>query len=790
MLKTIDKGKPTGQNFASVDLTIRRYTAVFTIRAASSDSVKESLARIGEQGGLQPTENSGWHVLSQQKEPWLLIIDNADDRALDLRRLFPSGGSAHILITTRVRDFRREGTLGSLELKGLKNDEALQLLLVTAEIAKPWDAPTTDMGNRITEAVGYLALGVIHAGGCVFREVCKLHEYLDIHAAARKELKKEHMPSMVVVKEDVDALSAVYTTFNVSLNLMLKEQTLARRDANDLLKILPFFHFELIPLEVFSRAAAKRINTLANAAAAPQSMASRWINGVLRQPGIPTTLPGFLRGDDGEIDKYRVNWAIAELQSLCFVRSDGMFLSLHPLLHSWARDRLTAREQSEWATIALNTIMESISLPPESNSEADGAYHAALVPHLDAYLSENGDPIPPETASLSAIWIGVAKLFQPAFLYMIRDQVQTAAKCGWVFAERGQFEKAAEHLRMVEKMLTSLLGRDDEKTMSAMLGLAGVCWGLGKLEEAIELQLSVVDTRRRIYGPCDERTLKAMDDLGRSYWLHGQFNEALQLQELTAERARAALGPTHLLTLAALDNLGVTFGAWYRYQESLDIHEEVLRVRVSTVGEDHLETLTTKGNLAMALMDLGHLEEARQAMSDLLELRQKQLGKEHPWTLWALCYLAKIHVESGHYDKAEEMLDWGIPAGIRSLGEDHLGVLMGQGQLSRIYARTGRLEKAEKLSVETVERVAASRGIGHPDCVWGLYKLAQLYVLKDDRDMAIEKCRVGLERAKLRITMEHPIAKDLEALLEAVSTVENLAEIDVRGARSTHGRRG
>ena len=127
------------------------------------------LCRIGKVAGLEPTENAGRHYLSQLNEPWLLIIDNADDRSLDLESLFPSSEDAHILITTRCPDFRAHGSLGALELKGLREDEALQLLLTKADIPGPWDMPTREAGNLITKTLGYLALAVIQAGNCIYR---------------------------------------------------------------------------------------------------------------------------------------------------------------------------------------------------------------------------------------------------------------------------------------------------------------------------------------------------------------------------------------------------------------------------------------------------------------------------------------------------------------------------------------------------------------------------------------------------------------------------------------------
>jgi tetratricopeptide (TPR) repeat protein len=530
-------------------------------------------------------------------------------------------------------------------------------------------------------------------------------------------------------------VEVVYSTFDVSLCHLEKDQSVQSQDASELLKIIAFLHFELIPLELFSRAVLNREDD--PEATVSGSWTSVLAGGLLRRLEPPTPLPGFLKVRDRDVGKRRVRFALADLQSLSLVRIDGKYISLHPLIHSWARDSLTTSQSHIWASIALHTIMRSISLPPQSDTQSDGEFHREVLPHLETCLAVTGHPISPARRETGKLRLRISILLQPTLPFIIRDQVRMHAKCGWVFAERGHFEKAVVHLQIVREMLVKLAGEEDEKTMNATLGLAGVLWGLGRLDEGIELGRSVVETRTRIYGPTDERTLQAMNKLGQSYWLNGQYIEALELQQTTSQRMQATLGATHPAALEALDNLGVTLCSWYRFEESLAAHQHVLAARIHLLGETHLDTLTTKSNLAMALIDLGRLDEAKQAMTEVYTHRRKQLGKEHPWTLWAVSNLAKIHIHLNQLPQAEELLTWGLEAAERSLGKDHVGVLMGRGHMATINARTDRLAEAERLSLETIARVEKSRGVAHPDCVYALWRLARLYVRQWSRGMAV-----------------------------------------------------
>src|SRR4051794_14018462 len=100
----------------------------------SVETAKESFADIGKKGGLEATEAAGKHWLSQLDKPWLLIIDNVDNTEMKLKDLFPEGGKGNVLITTRNPDFAPHGNTGSAELEGLKQTEALSLLLHRAHV--------------------------------------------------------------------------------------------------------------------------------------------------------------------------------------------------------------------------------------------------------------------------------------------------------------------------------------------------------------------------------------------------------------------------------------------------------------------------------------------------------------------------------------------------------------------------------------------------------------------------------------------------------------------------------
>ncbi|PGH01489.1 hypothetical protein GX51_05176 [Blastomyces parvus] len=738
------------------------YWAVFTIDATSVRLAAESYSAIGKVGGLEGTESSGKYFLSQAREPWLLIIDNADSPDIDLPKLLPPGNRGHILVTTRNRDFRDFGNLGSIELGGLEKEEALHLLLRSARISTPWDISIETAGNEITKTLGYLALAVKQAGTAISQKLCELTEYLRFYQYYRKKRQRGSAGSNKIPVEigSSGQQADIYTAFDLSFEYLERKQTVESQDAIEILNIVSFYHFRNIRVDIFERALKNR-----QASTAPSTLREA----IARRLQPPHLLPRFLR-DVADTEPLYVKAVLRELYmcSLINYEEGDKSFYLHPLVHTWARDRIHPNQRKLWAHLALNILMESVTLPSDRDREIDTQPLREMIPHLDECFAASPVKIELFSSRLGRLGILGANLILPTMSYILRGQALTAAKCGYIYAQSGRFGQSAHLLSMVKDLTVQTLGYNNGTTQKAMLFLADVLWGLGQLKSCITVQSQVVEARRKRFGASHRDTVQAMAKLGHSFWLNGQYAESLRVLEETAKTSNEALGPEDPDTLIALDHLGVTLGSWRRYEESKTLHERVLKARKHILGEANLETLTTMNNLAMALLDLGQREEARQMMHQVYEMRKEKLGKEHPYTLWALCYLSKANIELWNLEEAENMLVGGIAAGKRSLGDEHLGVLMGCGELARVYARQGRLQEAEELTLGTLRKVKESRGSEHYDFIYGMWKLGQLYEQQDKLDSALDAYRTAFENTKSRLTHEHPFSKQIKARIASL----------------------
>ncbi|KAG8528219.1 uncharacterized protein KY384_007136 [Bacidia gigantensis] len=187
---------------------------VFWIDATSSETAKHSFSMIGKMGGMEGTESAGKHWLSSAEEPWLLIINNADDPTLELATLFPEGERGLVLVTTRNPFLRVHGSAGSKEFRGLEEKDAIHLLLRAADAPKPWDYNMENLGQKIADTLGYLALALVQAGALILQRMCSMHNYLEYYQEYRQRVRSRRMS----IEPKAEDQSAVYATWEHSLD--------------------------------------------------------------------------------------------------------------------------------------------------------------------------------------------------------------------------------------------------------------------------------------------------------------------------------------------------------------------------------------------------------------------------------------------------------------------------------------------------------------------------------------------------------------------------------------------
>jgi hypothetical protein len=706
--------------------SLTRYWGVFWIDASTTENAEASFAEIDQQvrGGGNHSNRASYsaamHLLLQCKRPWLLILDNADDPDMDLSRFVPAGSYGHILVTTRNPSVVEHATVGHVKFHGMDPEEAISLLLKTAGPVDQAEGPnlqSRSLAQRIASELGYLALPLAQAGAAIRCKIYTLEKYLHHYLGHRKV-----MMSYPRIRSADDA--NIITTWEIPFQRIANRPSPDYRDAVDLLHMFAFMHFESIPEEIFQRSWSEIEESQIDSTAYPDIL----------QPN---------RNDDFQT---RLGSAIRVLSSYSIIDHEPATRAfvLHPVIHLWARERLSDVDRRKWFDCTMSVIAMSIS----QNLEASGRrFRQVLIPHMDSCLRTLRQQCPQFPDTL--------------------ERATEIEKFAWVYAENGLWETARDLQIKVMNFRNKRLGRWHEATISGKRHLGFTYWNLFELRPLIELQLWMLLALWFIrpslscwlrWAPWKADHVPyclTLDDLTQSLWLVGRRERSKQVGERAVKGLVKHLGREDPRTLNAMFNLARTYLHLGDHRKSRDMLVYVLRMRKRFFGMNHPDTLMTRNELGILLCaQKKNLSLAERLVGNVLESRRKILGEEHAYTLWSVNDLSKVLCERGRSAEAAVMLRRIIPVVTRTLGENHVGMSMTKSNLARALALCGEWELAEQLLGPLLNEMPAD----HPDWIHAKYGYIRIQARLEQFDNVEMSCKELLDQiAKSKLlAMDNP----------------------------------
>ena len=548
-----------------------RFWGIFWIDASNYITAQQGFLEISRTCGVGEDPKAVRLWLSNIQDPWLLIIDNADDPSLDVSDFFPTGNRGSILLTTRNPDCKIHSTVGSCELGQLNMDEAVTLLLKAAGAEDTADEDARRKAKPVIQTLGFLALAITQAGAYIRRGLCNIEEYCDVYTRRRQKLLMHRS-----VQANSDYKYSVYTTWEISIEAIEKKRDETSHNAMELLRIFSFLHYDGITEDIFEQA---------------------WRNNYRRGDSSQDIIHMFYMQPQqkaGDWDPTMIREAADLLASFSLINlgtkrdtkridETGRRMSMHPLVHVWARDRLSEELQRCSWIITSSTLAATMSW---EYALIDYRFRRSLLPHIESCISLCRDkPFLDEYSELNRV--SVAEGFAIAF-----------------------------HEN-------------------------------GRLQEAMKLRKKVLEARQRSVRSEHPDTLRTMNNLANNYSDLGRKQEAMKLRQTTLEARQWTLGSEHSDTLYTMNSLAISYSDLGRKQEAMELNETVLKAHQRTLGSEHPDTLRTMNNLAISYSDLGRKQEAMKLRQTTLEARQRTLGSEHSTTLLAMDNLAIFKLNEG-----------------------------------------------------------------------------------------------------------------------------------------------
>jgi len=569
--------------------------------------------------------------LTNLEEPWLLIIDNADDPRMDVSRYFPPGDRGTILLTTRNPDCKFHATSGSFELREMELEDAITLLLRTTEAEDVFDTASRILAKPVVETLGCLALAIVQAGAVIRQGLCSMQEYCGIYSRRRKELL-----STLHVQTSDDYKYTVYTTWEVSVKMIEDMSDETSRNAIELLQVFCFFHYDGISEDILKEA-WKNMRSWRY---------SDWI--------VSLQLDVLRHDTSQEWDNYLTRKAISLLSSFSLITSSrtGDCMSMHPLVHVWAKDKMSEDEQKRCWIKAASTLAMSTG---EYNF-VEYQHRRSLLPHIDACLSLRTNDLFAEGDGRKERLI-IASAFSAAYIEAGRwkrvidlqerlveghrntrgeesaRSLREKSVLGTSYQRAGEVQKALGVLEEVLKAQREMHSKEHDNVLYTMTKLAICYYDLGQHEGSKSLNEDVLDVRTKVLGEEDPVTLVSMSNLARNYGALNQAEKAIELEKKVLKIKMRVLGEKHPDTLTSMSNLAVSYYELGEVQKAMTLEQKTLKIRMRVLGEKHPETLISMNNLAVIYLGLDRVEEAIQLRDKVLEISMRTLGEQHPQTV-------------------------------------------------------------------------------------------------------------------------------------------------------------
>ncbi len=225
--------------------------------------------------------------------------------------------------------------------------------------------------------------------------------------------------------------------------------------------------------------------------------------------------------------------------------------------------------------------------------------------------------------------------------------VRAVNTIGYVHALSGELETALDYFRESAKRARGRFDRSEPAYYSARLNVAAALSGLGRFEEAHEIENEIYDILATTYGRRHLSTLRIMNNRAQTMMDLGRFDEAISQMKEAVSLSEQTHGLNHTLTLSKRLTLANLYLQVEDYTAALDEVAEAALWFERLHGQHHLDTLQAWHHQARAHLGLGQWSAAQVLAEKAHERRVEQIGAEHGATLGTARLLADIHRAAG-----------------------------------------------------------------------------------------------------------------------------------------------
>ncbi|MFF4433102.1 tetratricopeptide repeat protein [Streptomyces sp. NPDC001513] len=577
---------------------------------------------MAARNGLRAAADLVWDRLDQSAQPWLLVLDNADDPAI-LRdgawlRTSPRGT---VLVTTRQAATYWWPAAQLLHVGVLPRDEAAQVLCDLAP-----QAGTAEEAAAVADRLGRLPLALTLAGGFLAHQVIEpwsMAEY-DRHLSSRRDLIE--LLDQGAGADSSDSRHLASSTWQISLENLVNQ---GLPEAVTLLQLLSCWSSESLPLPLLSGVEVGQ--------ELPKDRVELALRGLLDHSLTELVTIGQRCVRTHGVLLHSVARSVpVDRQDLLALSASKLLIAKIPELPERGKPEPQA---GLLAPHALALIRRVSAWHDVRQTAAEAAFEAAF--RLIITQHRGGDYASALSLAREATELGEARLGEDHILVLrIRQRV------GKSVDRLGRLEEAADLHRQVLADLERVCGVDSPDTLTSCLHLSRPLTWLGHTAEAVGLMHRTVSGRVAHLGRWHPLTLEAMACLLELPPGPELESEAGAGPALVSDCLRE-LGAHHPITLSAELNCAHALFNTGQPDEALPRARRAVAQHESRYGAEYPITLAARSLLGSALSAVGQNDEAIEQTGLVVNGRERILGPTHPWTVIAKQKLANYRQIAG-----------------------------------------------------------------------------------------------------------------------------------------------
>ncbi len=652
--------------------------------------------------------------LSTERSTWMLVLDDVNESlSIDITEYLPTTPTGClVLVSARSQHLEDFADAGSLAVKSMSTKEAVDLLLQTAG-KSTHDEREISKARELVEDLGNIALAIDLAGAYIKKTRTTISNYRTTLIASSTKL-----PEQLHKKPHTGYKNSIKSTWDISYTEISGLGESARY-AVDILHFLVFLHPQKIPVQILTEA-WKTLNRIEKRDTKGFSIK------VVGEESTEDSLRGSILTTVVLLADYSlIEWEID-------IEGQPSYISMQPMVHQWARDRMLENDRRECWNRAVCTMAAALD-----TSLNDRNFQREVLPHLDHLLgpdlyqdslfrmpcgfdesyehvflftdvySDAGSPR--KSAKLREFLSDEVKNHLPSEQWNVR-YAQLLQQLATNYSDLGEDQNALQTRHAAVTELTRAVPQNSPMLLSCRSDLAGSLHNMDQHEEArrirteiwTQIEMSQDDEKYSVLVP------KALRNLASSLRICGQRNEATKKLDQCIQFQQANSCEDDHELLVSMTELAKTYEHSGNFSKAEGLYRKVwnLRERYSHKDQDILAAKEDVANITSHLQNFDRAAVLRREILGAWEELQNELGTEHPNLLIARLQLGRSLAEIGGNDHLDQaLIELGRVHQIRErrLGSDHPATLTSLLYIGSIYSKRNNPEAAIRKFEQVLE---------------------------------------------------------------------------------------